>query len=262
VQAGQYVKLTLGSYPNAETQARGGERILQMLGRQYTPVGPVYQYLDAGPSAQPTTAPAVTLAAGPAGSTKHALNVTIGGISGRAYAQIAFGSTRPPDTSTRWEAAFDTASTAAQTVYSLPANTTAHIRAWNLKPKRFASAYAYSTQRATAALASLSSFQSSVSGGNYVAAVWGNGETLPVDLHVDPSTSASIGTSNYVATVGVGVTRYTYVGLTSNSTYLFLARHRDIYGGVGPSASFVDYTSGALQTAGSLTLAILAGGST
>lgn len=253
VQPGDYVGLTVGSYPNAETQARGGTRYVQILSRQDTPQGPIYQYLDAGPSAQPTAAPsAVTVSAGPSGSTKHSLTVAVGGVAGRAYVQMAFGSTRPPAASTRWESAFDTASTATRTVYGLPANTTAHVRAWNVRPRRFASTFVYSSKRATAALAAVTGFGPSTVGTRHIGVTWTNGEAgLPADLHATTSTGASFGSSNYVASVLAGVNRYTYVGLSSNTKYKVGVRHRDAYGGVSAAASYTTQTAN--TTAGLLT---------
>jgi hypothetical protein len=265
-QAGDYVSLTLASYPNAETNSRGGTRILQLLSRQDTPLGPAYQYLDAGPSAQPLAAPsAVSLTAGPAGSTKHSLNVAVAGVSGRAYVQMAFGSTRPPAGSTRWESVIDVGTTATRAVHSLPANTTVHARAWNIRPRRFASTFAHSSPRATAALATISSFAPSSVGTKHVTFTWGNGEDLPVDLFAKASTVATFTSTDRAQTVMAGVNRHTYLDLTSNSNYSFAARHRDAYGGVSANVTHTTNTAnttGGLLSVPSVTLSILTGAST
>jgi hypothetical protein len=268
IAPGDYVKLELPSYPNARTGARGSTRIIQVLGKQLTPMGPIYEYLDAGRDAQPVTAPTtVALSAGPSGSTKFAVQVAVGGVLGKALVQLAPGSTRPASGSTKWADVLTATSTVAQTVASLPSNTTWHARAWNVKPYQFQSGFSYSTKRATAALTPPSAFTASSVGTFHARFSWTAGESgYRTAFLGSTSTGVTLSTTHQVRSLVPGTLQYMWTGLSSNSTYLAGVRHVDPYGGYSALDSTtietLNTTAGILTAPVISTMSIYIGGST
>jgi hypothetical protein len=103
VEPGDFVLMDLATYPNPADNARGSERILQILQKDLTPYGPEFEYLDAGPYLQPLAEPAVSIAQNAARPTND-VDVTLSSVPAGATAtvQLAYNATEPAAGSPLW----------------------------------------------------------------------------------------------------------------------------------------------------------------
>ena len=60
VQAGDWVSVTLGTYPNPKTNTRGGTRLMQVMYRDDPPEGPAFYCLDGGAQQSALSSPTIT----------------------------------------------------------------------------------------------------------------------------------------------------------------------------------------------------------
>jgi hypothetical protein len=247
VEPGDWVKITLGTYPNASVPGRGGNRFVQVFGRTDQPDGPTHDYLDGGPANNPLTSPSITLSTSTADS-RHQLRATIGSITAGGYAecQLAASSTTPAATSTKWTAAFTTDTTGITPINQRASGTKYYGRARNQHINRIPSAWVVSTGKTTASLTAPSALGSTGINGAGFTALWSIGTVgYPLEMFIDTSTAAAFSTANLLARLPVGATRYVVSGgLALDTTYAWGVRHIDLYGGAStaPRATFATST--------------------
>ena len=256
VEPGDFVKIDLETYPNPKTGTRGGVRIVQVLSRDLTPAGPNFTYLDAGPNVQPFDAPAITLST-VAADPKHSLTATIAGLSSQSTVaefqlQMANSATAPASGSTLWREQPTTAnSSGAYRISGLPSDSTFQARARIIQPGQrnpFKSLWTNASAKATAAISPPTSLTAS----NLGVMDWTIGDARePLDVHTDTVTTAAAGSSNRVARLGSGGTRYQIEGLSSGVEYFCAVRHADNYGGFS-AADSTTFTLAAIPTAPSM----------
>lgn len=149
VDPGDFAKVTLATFPNPNSQARGGTRIVQVLSRAYEPDGPAFTWLDAGPDLAVLSTPTITLAVSTT-DARHYLEATLGTVStaGTCVVQIAqsTASSIPGSTSSLWRTMVSSASSSG--VYAVgPVDSGSYFwgRARNHAPQRIRSEWGNST---------------------------------------------------------------------------------------------------------------------
>ena len=237
VVPGEFVKVTLGTYPNPSTGARSGTRIVQVLGRDLTPYGPEFPYLDAGPHLQPVASPTISLSSSTA-DAKHSVRATIGTVpSGGGFnLELAHSATtaHPAAGSQLWQSWETTGrSSAVYRIGRRPSNTKVWARAQATKPNRLRSPWVYSTGKATQKITGPTGFAASSNvGAGRVVGTWSVGDAgYKTQAHIDTSTSAALSTANTMGTVPAATRRFVWEELTRGTKYLFGVRHFDDYGG-------------------------------
>lgn len=263
VVPGEFVKVTLNSYPNPQTLARSGTRFVQVLGRTLTPHGPEFSYLDAGPSNQALTQPSLTLSSSTA-DAKHSVKATIGSVTagGGFNLEIAESNTTaaPAATSQLWQSWETTGRTSG--VYLVgrrKSNTKYWVRVQNTHPGRVRSAWRNSTAgKTTQKITGPSAFAGTSVVAGSVLGTWTIGDkAYKTAIHADTSTAASLSTANEFATVEAGSNRYRWEGLTLGTKYLLGVRHKDDYGGYSTGSYASVTTSTGALTAPNMDIAIL-----
>ncbi len=242
VAEGDFVRVTLPTFPNPGIAARGGTRLVQIMGKAWMPDGYQFDYLDVGPNLNPLTAPTVTLALSTV-NKKHLVNATIAGVpSGGAFqldAAISATTAAPAPASTTWTRVRTSGvSTGVYPIGSRPAGSKTWARVRGTKGLRVRSSWRNSTAGVTSSgLASPTITMSSVTARSALATLT-LGETLyGTQVFADTSTSATFGNSNLVATLPPGQKLQRIVGLTGNTKHLVGARHVDPYGGLSAAGS-------------------------
>lgn len=262
---GTFVKVALGTFPNPATLARGSTRIMQVVERWDTPIGPRFRLLDVGPNLAVLTAPAIALAQSTK-DTRHAVIGTVTSIpSGAKYeAHLAItstGSTAPATASTRWFPVV-ARGTSTFTRGFLPSKSKVWGRVRAFKPNRVGSAWSTNGSVVTASITvpTISGVSSITAGTATIK--WANGSSrYPTEVMVDASTAATLGSSNRIATVKAGSTRYDLVGLNSNDSHKIGVRHADGYGGYSAQDTTTFTTTTGYTAAPSLKgLIVLQGG--
>ncbi len=265
-QPGDWATLTVPQYPNPAIPGRGGSRFVQVLSRNDTPLGPEFQYLDGGPQVAPPSAPTVTLSTS-TGDGKHSVVATVGSIpSGSTFQlQYALSTSQPSSGSLKWQVVLPITSGGKYRIGRLPSNTAVWVRAKTVKNGRLYSGWTNSTRsRTTGKLTGPTGLASTSIGPSKFGLAWTAGELDAVcDIHVDPSTSASLSSANRIARLTQPLAnRYTVTGTTRGHKYLAAVRYADFYGGFSTANSIAVTTStGSLPTAPKpLGISILSGG--
>lgn len=237
VQQGDFVRVTLETFPAPSTQGRGATRIVQVLSRVDTPAGPEFEWLDAGPSLSSLVAP--TLALAPAASDpKHAVIATISGSSSTSVGyqlQWALSTVSTGPSSSEW---FDWAgqgdSTGTNTIRPLPAGRQIWVRARNTTPLRIRSAWSAAADTTTEALQAPSGLASSGTIGNRTTLDWSLGSShspdYPLEVLISSGTCPSTGLAGLVR-LPPGSATFQVTGLTQDTTYCLGIRHVDDFGG-------------------------------
>lgn len=265
-QPGDWAKLTIPQYPNAAIPGRGGSRFVQLLTRNDTPLGPEFQFLDGGPQVAPPSAPTLTLSTS-TGDSKHSVVATVGGVpSGSTFQlQYALSTSLPSSGSLKWQVVLPVSSGGKYRIGRLPANRAVWARTKTVKNGRLYSAWTNSTRsRTTGKLTGPTGLASTSVGPSGFTLTWTAGEVDAVcDVHVDPSTAATLGSSNRVARLTQALAnRYTVAGTTRGHKYLAAVRYADYYGGFSTANSIgVTTSTTALPVAPKpLGISILSGG--
>jgi len=240
VQEGDNVRITVPTFPNAGIQARGGTRLVQIMGRRITPYGPEFDYLDAGPNLNALVAPTVTLSLSTV-DKKHIVTAVVASVPAGAQFQMdaAVGSTLPSSTSTLWQRIQTTAfGNGTYQIRGRPAGGKTWARVRSAQAQRVRSTWRNSTAGVTSSgLAAPVVATSSVTALSFNLRLSG-GETLyPIQVFVDGSTAAAFSTGNLLRTVPAGTKSVPVFGLNSTTKYLVGARHIDPFGGIGASDS-------------------------
>lgn len=249
VAEGDVVRVVLNTYPNAGTGARGGTRLVQVMGRTLQPEGPVFDYLDCGSNLNPLAAPTVTLALSTQ-DRKHVINATVASVpSGAAFQMdVATSSTEPSSTSSLWQRIQTTGlSSGVYPVRSRPAGGTMWARVRSAQANRIRSSWRSSTAgRASSGLATPSISISDITPNAFTVNRSAGEAQYPMRVYVDASTSASFSTSNQLATYPAGTAKIPVAGLSAGTKYLIGLRHYDLFGGV----SAVDSTTATTTSTG------------
>lgn len=264
VASGDFVKMTLATFPNPAAGARSGTRVMQVLSRDITPMGPRFTYLDAGPSQQPTSSPTITMSSN-TNDPKHSVRATIGGVAagGRFKLEVAESSTQPAASSTKWQPWETGTTNGTYTIGRRKSNTAYWGRVANTKPNRLSSPWVPSTiGKTTQSITGPSAFTASSVKGKTVLCTWTNGDAnYRTCFHADTSTSATFSTANEVTVLPPGANRFRIEGLTTGTKYLLGVRHRDDYGGYSTRrAASVTTTAASLTAPNMGKLALLSGG--
>jgi len=265
IRAGDYVKVTLATYPNIGTLGRGGTRIVQVLSRAETPSVPVFDYLDVGPDGTVLSAPTITASSstGAANSPEayHQLKVALSNITTDGGWQLQAGqsaSTLARD-STAWYHVGSSDSSATVVLDRLKSGSTYFFRARNTKPQRWRSPWAYTTSGiATPELTGPSGLASTGHTASLINYSWNN-STASTGYLIEFQASTFGGTLATTQTLLSGTNRYTLSGLSAATTYTASIRYLDPYGGVSPSTSLSTETTsaaGAAATVGNIYLLI------
>lgn len=237
VKQGDFVRITLATFPAPSTQGRGATRIVQVLSRFDTPAGPEFEWLDAGPTLSSLTAPTLSLA--PATSDpKHTVIATIGGSSSTSIGyqlQWSLSTVSTGPTSTEW---YDWAgqgdSTGTNRISPLPSGRQIWARARNTNPLRIRSAWSAAADTTTEALQAPSGLASSGTVGNQTTLDWslGSSDSPDYPLEVVISSGACPSTSfTGLVRLPAGSLKFRVTGLVLDSTFCFGIRHVDDFGG-------------------------------
>jgi hypothetical protein len=234
VLPGRFVRLAVGTYPNAAVNARGSTRVMQVMRRVHTPRGMALTLLDAGPSLSPLGTPSLTLALS-SQSSRHAVKGTVSSLSAGARwtAQIGVGaSTGSTAPATLAPVAANSTATLTYVVGSLPSRRKIFARVRAEAPNRIASAWSTYRTVVTASITAPSNLTVSDISAGKATAVFTRGSTLyDTAVMLDASTAATLGAPNTVAVLPRGSTRYDAVGLTASESYKIGVRHVDPFGG-------------------------------
>ena len=269
VTPGDFVKINLSVYPNVGIQGRGGTRVVQIMSRAETPVGPVFEYLDAAEDPPTITAPTLT-AANSTRNPRHALTITLGGLSTATSSgpaagweiEVANSASTLAINSTLWElrsAARQPRSTDPWYISSgtfditeLKSGSTYFVRARFGLYQGYHSAWTYTTAGVgTSQLAGPSGLAAT---GHTISTIdfsWTNA-TASTGYPLEVRHSTFGGTLARTQVLQPGMTRYRLDGLSSGTTYTFDARYYDTYGGVSPSTSMSTETTGTSTSAPAL----------
>ena len=236
LDVGDWVKITLNTYPDPTNLGRGGNRIVQLVGRQQGPQGPTWDYIDGGPSLSPPSAPTLTLATSPI-HPRHRLVVTVGNVPGAGGVELrlAESSTQPSSGSTKWNpSGLNITATGQFNIDWLPNNSTWFVGGVAFQnDNAFKSTLAISTKQNTAALTAptINSFDSVRGGGTIICRYTPGHENYPTGVYLDTSTSATLTTSNLVGLTRPGARFHLIAGLDVATTYFIGLRHHDAFGG-------------------------------
>lgn len=150
VLPGDFVKVTLATYPNVGIQGRGNTRIVQILSAQDTPYGPVFDYLDAGPNSTVLAVPTISLTTG-TNNPYHEIIATVGSVAEGFELQLAegtSGTSGPVVGSSAWEYAYRLLMNATSDDYTIDRRKSGQAyfgRARNVGRGRWRSGWAYTT---------------------------------------------------------------------------------------------------------------------
>lgn len=226
VMGGDFCVITLATYPNMALQARGGSRLVQVMGKRSGPPG-VLEYLDAGPDEQPLSAPTVAIVKTP-GATKHSVNVTISNLPAAAdgyQLQLKVGAND-------WQTYRKGTSNETVTIKDLPSNTQIQARARSRAVGRIRSGYSTPVNVTLDAMTAPSGLTVTDITGTSAHWSWTNGESgerIEVVLYQASDTS--------LATVPSGTTDMDVYSLTPSTSYTAKVRHVDQWGGASAYAT-------------------------
>lgn len=249
VEPGDFVRLTVSSYPDMATSARGGTRVVQAMGRE-TLISLTFSYLDAGPDSQPLTAPGVAIAQ-TAGDTHHSVDVTVSSLTAgaRYQLQLKIGSADYVTVS-------EGSANETVTITEMPSGTTILARARETKAVTIRSEWSASDSVVTATLSAPTNAVVGSIAGDRATASWTNNEVnyhLEVFLNGTQLDILEPGTTEYLLTSLIASTTYNAPG--------FAVRHLDRYGGASATDTDDFATTGVNTTLSQpFTTAILVGG--
>lgn len=262
VQAGDFVKLNVATYPNLATGERGGVRIMQALGKGRPQLGAwLFELIDLGPSMVPLSAPTCTVAQNSA-SPRHSVAVTVGSVptDGWVLVEYAVNATEPGATSALWRTMFIATANGTFYHHQLPSNSTVWVRARAYVQGRIASTWSTADDATTASISPPTS--PTMSSITQIAArlSWTPGEDeYETEVLLDQATCAGASLQR-IATVAQGQTLFDFFGLTGNATHCAGVRHVDPYGGVSTTANVQFATlSGAIPVPDMAGMALLVG---
>ncbi len=236
VEAGDYVTLTLSSYPNVGIQARGGTRIVQVMSREVE-TGYTFTYIDAGPNQSALAAPGVAIAKNVTDGN-HAVTVTVSGLTADATYEVQLKIGGAP-----WNTVAVGTANEAIDIGNLPSATVIQARGMESAPGRIKSAYSAAVNVTLDTLTAPNGLVVGALAGDRGTGTWTNGETIyDIEVLLD---------GTRVAVLVAGTTSYTLTGLALNTLFNgpgMAVRHIDRYGGLGASDTDDFTTTGVATT--------------
>lgn len=229
VVQGDFVRLTLSSYPDIASQAKGGTRLVQVLSIEKGANGARMEYLDAGSDDNALTTPGIAIIKN-SSRPKHDVDVTISSMPAAAtgyVVEIKVGSKH-------WE--FGATGTANETITltNYPSNTAIQARVAATAPGRTRSAWSTAASVTLDALTAPSSVVATISGRSAVI-TWTNGEALlRPEILIDGVWDGKLWKA--------GTTRVVKNGLPASTSVDFGVRHSDGYGGVSATTTDTETT--------------------
>lgn len=254
VAAGDLARLTLETYPNFANQARGGTRLIQILGRNHEPDGgPSFDYIDLGPNVQPLGAPASLTLSGTTADPRHALTVTIGAPTTLGGAEVWLARTTstsaPAHDSTAWRPRLYEFTSGPHLLPELGSGYNWFARAHNTAPGRIRSGWTVSTMAQTSGLPAPSSFAVGSIEPFRATASWGDGATGYPFFVYWGSTTGSPSSETFGYQLPAGWMAATLTPLSAGTTYQTWIRHYDVWGGLGSVATTTFETLSSASTA-------------
>ena len=238
VTEGDFIRVTLETYPAPASQSRGASRIVQALSKTIGPAGPTFEYLDAGPDLNALVAPTLVIA--PAASDpKHTILATVSGSSSTDVGfqlQWAHSTASTGPTNTEW---YDWAgqgdSTGVESVSPMASGRQTWMRARTTFQGRTRSAWSAAADTTTEALEAPSNLAASTITGNTVTLSWDLGSSNSPDYPIEIRYSTGACPQSAKASLQRFVARtrqFEVTGLEVDSTGCFAVRHVDDWGGV------------------------------
>lgn len=254
VAPGDFVRVSVVTYPNPAIRAKGGTRIVQVLNRVVLPVGYQYEWLDAGPNLQPPTAPAIALSL-VTGHEKHWVSVALSSVlAGDGYAvEVAASVGQPSATSGLWRAVgvspdhIAPGATDNLQIGPLPSGTSVWVRAARLNPMRIRSPWSVAQNITTTAYAAPTGLTLTAVNTSDEDVAWANpaGSDVVIQVLLDPGSSQP---TRVVAQKQPLSTAHRVLGLLQSTTYAVGVRYADPWGGVSPT-TWNTFATGAVTAA-------------
>ena len=251
VSAGDFAFIELDTFPNPAIQGRGDNRLVQIISRRDSRMGPIFDWVDAGASGQSLTAPTLSSASSSTGDPYHVQVITVSNVTtdGAFVLESARSGSTVTSGSTLWTPRFTTDSSGTFNVSGLPSGSTHWYRARNTKYQRIRSPWAYTTAGvATQELTGPSALTATGITSKSARLEWSNstastGYELEIFARTTTESSGSTGgtpnSSDSTAILQPGITNYVLRDLTSGTTYKTYVRYRDRFGGFSPSTGLV-----------------------
>lgn len=259
---GDYVRLSIPTFPTANTTGRGGGRVVQIVSITEQAEGPVCEWLDAGPELQPLSAPSVSLAPS-ATLPKHRLTATISSLtSGASYElALASGGSAPGSTGNWASIATGTTDDLTLTIDSLASGTTYHARVKAYQVNRIASTWSGADSTETETLTAPSGLASSSVTGNTAILYWTDNEPdYGSELHLDESATCPSSGLELARRMEKGTAQTKLEALTLDTTHCVGLRYYDIFGGYSTMSGLSIQTTTTPEVAPNMAdLMILAG---
>lgn len=227
---GDLVRLTVATLPNPALNARGGTRLVQLVGKRPGLDGIEWEAIDAGPALQPLLTPSVAVALVPTNG-RHAVTVTVSGVPAGATAtvELALGATAP------FSRVFDGKPNGAFEVAGLPSGTQVRARVKATAANRVRSAWSAVATVTTTALAAPAVGAATVSGWSGTVGVTNNEPDYPLMPVLRPSG----GTFADALRTPLGPATTVYTFHTAGGAWDLGFKAVDPFGGESPVASTV-----------------------
>ncbi len=242
---GQFIKVTnLDTFPTPNTQARGGDRVIQLMTPTFGPAGPDWDYLDAGPASQALAAPGLSLAKS-TGRPRNAIVATVSSLSTLATAGWQLQTS--VDSTSDWEWSTQGSSTGDFTVVGFPAGSKVNGRVRQTAQNRFRSNWSTVASSTLDSLTAPSTIGVSNSSGGVATVTFTPSSEFRTEVMLDQSTSSTgLEAIDSVARDG---DRYVLEGLSEGTDYAVGVRRTDPFGGRSAITSTTFTTSTSSPTA-------------
>ena len=250
LDAGSFCVIDLSSFPNPAVPGRGGQRVVQVMGRRQESAL-VFDYLDAGPDDQPLQAPGVAIVKG-ASNSFNEVDVTISSLAAGSTYELQLRNA----VGGLWYNAGVGDADETVTITRVPSGTAIYARAREAAPNRIRSEWSAAVNATTDTLPVCTGLSVDNEAGDRAEFSWTVGSAdYPLEILLD---------GDQYATLAPGTSFYLMRSLTVSTTYNspgFQVRHFDDYGGEGTLATQVFTTTGTpTQLIEPFALAILVGG--
>lgn len=225
---GEFIILSVPTYPNLVGSTRGGDRMLQVISRRFSAAGPTLDLLDAGPKTQPLAAPSLSCIQNVA-NPKTAIDVTISSLpTGAGYLlQQARNATEPAADSDLWVDIEAGDADETITVDGLPSGTTVWFRARSVAPNRISSLWSTATSCATEAMSAPTGLSSANVTGCSFDLSWTLGESdFSVQVTLDGDAVLTLSPGATEAEIHDG-----FANIEVSTSYTVGVRHVDGFGG-------------------------------
>jgi len=231
--------------PSPDTGNRSGSRLMQVVGKEMTPTGPVFTLLDGGPNMSPLEAPTISVAQlTRAPEWCHTLRVTVTDVLEGAtwIVQVAEYDTQPGESSAEWTTcatgvSAGTSAVAHINIGDLPSNARYYFRARATQGTRIGSGWSSPVTALTVAYGDPINFAYANVTGGTVDLTW--------DLQSDAANLRPLLQASLLQIRGSlppGTESYTLTGLKKDTAYTVTVRLLDPYYRVGLNGSLAGTT--------------------